>query len=85
VIAFCFAFGDTLVDLGITGSPLSGPLRAAFRDLGKLKTDGDIDVRRGIHEFAETGVSRQVLIEVAPTRLGDHVHVHFWDEEKQRI
>lgn len=76
-----FRYGDALVKLGKTEACLSAPLRTALRDLGKLTTEGDVIKRRGMAEITEGDSVFQVLIEVAPTRLGDHVHVHFWGSD----
>lgn len=73
-----FRYGEALVDLGNAEACLSGPLRTALRELGKVATDGDMAKRRGIVALTEQDQPHQILIEMAPTRLGDHVHIHFW-------
>jgi len=77
-----FRYGDALVDLGKTEACLSGPLRVALRDLGKITTDGDVAKRRGNVALTEQDQGHQFLIEIAPTRLGDHIHIHFWGADE---
>ena len=38
--------------------------------------------RRAIVALTEQDQDHQILIEMAPTRLGDHVHIHFWGTDQ---
>jgi type II secretory ATPase GspE/PulE/Tfp pilus assembly ATPase PilB-like protein len=77
-----FRYGDALVNLGKVEACLSGPLRVALREFGKIANDDDVTKRRGIVALTEQEQGHQILIEIAPTRLGDHVHIHYWGADK---
>lgn len=77
-----FRYGEALIEIGRTEACLGEPLRKVLREMGKLVTEGDKIKRRGIADIAESEQTNQILIEIAPTRLGDHIHAHFWGADQ---
>lgn len=73
----------TLEEIGRIEADLSGVLKAKLKGLAPLTDSDGRSVLDGIFSFSYNNLGYQIHLKIAPTLLGEHIHLHFYPQQAE--